>query len=104
MHSVKRADRPDSVQRPHPLWGVGAVTAIPLGRESPTRLDATYPHTPRTGSTCAYSVLLRVEIARFTLGGFAAQGGCGLPHSAPEWLTAQTRLCCSDPHLTVDSR
>ena len=69
MNSVKRADRPDSVQRPHPLRDVGAVTAIPLGRESPTRLDATYPHTPRTGSTCAYSVLLRVEIARFTRGG-----------------------------------
>jgi len=42
------------------------VTAIPLGRGSPTRLGATYPHAPRTGSTHAYSVLLRVEIARFT--------------------------------------
>ena len=42
------------------------VTAIPLGRLSPERLDATYPHTPRARSTCAYLVLLRVEIARFT--------------------------------------
>src|SRR5690606_8033888 len=44
-----------------------AVTTIPLGRLSPERLDATYPHTPRARSTCAYLVLLRVEIARFTL-------------------------------------
>jgi len=30
------------------------------------RLGATYPHTPRAGSPCAYLVLLRAEIARFT--------------------------------------
>ena len=42
------------------------VTAINLGRESPHRLGATYPHTPRAASSCAYLVLLRVEIARFT--------------------------------------
>ena len=85
------------MQRPHPLRGVGAVTAIPLGRESPTRLDATYPHTPRTGSTCAYSVLLRVEIARFTLGGFAAQGGCGVPGLRPYRLACASRMpACAD--------
>ena len=37
----------------------------------------------------AYLVLLPVEIARFTQTG----AGPGL-----------TRLCCSDPHLAVDSR
>ncbi len=42
------------------------LTAIPLGRGSPTRLGATYPPTPRTASTLAYLVLLRAEIARFT--------------------------------------
>jgi hypothetical protein len=42
------------------------VTTITLGRWSPKRLDATYPHTPGAPSTCAYLVLLRVEIARFT--------------------------------------
>jgi hypothetical protein len=62
--SVKSADRPDSVQ-PFVLRQK-AVTAIPLGRLSPKRLGATYPHTPRARSTCAYLVLLRVEIARFT--------------------------------------
>ena len=45
------------------------MTVIPLGRPSLERLDATYPHTPRAGSTCAYLVLLRVEIARFTQAG-----------------------------------
>ncbi len=60
-----------------------AVTAIPLGRLSPERLNATYPHTPRARSSCAYLVLLRVEIARFT-------------------RTESARLCCSDPHLTVE--
>ena len=44
------------------------VTTINLGRRSPGRLDATYPHTPGAPSTCAYVVLLRVEIARFTFG------------------------------------
>ena len=68
------------------------MTAIPLGRESPHRLDATYPHTPRTGSTCAYSVLLRVEIARFTLGGFAAQGGCVNPGLRLGRLACASRL------------
>jgi len=42
------------------------VTAIPLGRGSPTRLGATYPPAPQATSTLAYLVLLRVEIARFT--------------------------------------
>lgn len=45
------------------------VTTINLGRRSPERLDATYPHTPGAPSICAYLVLLRVEIARFTQGG-----------------------------------
>ncbi len=36
-----------------------------------------------TTSTLAYLVLLRVEIARFT-------------------RTKPARLCCSDPHLTVE--
>ena len=45
------------------------VTTINLGRRSPERLNATYPHTPGAPSTCAYLVLLRVEIARFTRGG-----------------------------------
>jgi len=43
---VKQTDRPDSVRRGalrHP-----GVTAIPLGRESPHRLDATYPPAPRS--------------------------------------------------------
>jgi hypothetical protein len=65
--SVKQADRPDSVQR-CPLQG-RAVTAIPLGRGSPTRLGATYPPAPRVTSMPAYLVLLRVEIARFTRDG-----------------------------------
>jgi len=43
-----------------------AVTAIPLGRGSPTRLGATYPPAPRATSMPAYLVLLPVEIARFT--------------------------------------
>ena len=42
------------------------MTAINLGRESPTRLGATYPLAQRTASKLAYLVLLRVEIARFT--------------------------------------
>jgi len=58
------------------------VTTITLGRRSPGRLDATYPHTPGAPSTCAYLVLLRVEIARFT-------------------QTELARLCCSNPHLRV---
>ncbi len=79
--SVKSADRPDSVQPP--VLQRMTVTAIPLGRLSPERLNATYPHTPRARSTCAYLVLLRVEIARFT-------------------RTESARLCCSDPHLAVE--
>jgi len=67
------------------------VTAIPLGRGSPHRLDATYPHTPRAGSTCAYSVLLRVEIARFTRGGKAASGGCSVSGLRPNRLALAIR-------------
>jgi hypothetical protein len=61
---VKPADKPDFVR-----WSVfqrPSVTAINLGRGSPTRLGATYPPTQRTASMLAYLVLLRVEIARFT--------------------------------------
>ena len=57
------------------------VTTINLGRQSPGRLNATYPHTPGAPSTCAYLVLLRVEIARFTQ--------CGQP---PLWVATRSRL------------
>ena len=77
--SVKPTDKPDSVHT-----GCPHVTTITLGRGSPTRLDALPAHSGAP-STCAYLVLLRVEIARFT-------------------RTESARLCCSDPHLTVDSR
>jgi len=68
------------------------VTTIPLGRGSPTRLDAAYPLAP-AGHGCraeaplpAYLALLRAEIARFTL----------------ETHGFKTRLCCSDPRLTAE--
>ena len=75
------------------------MTAITLGRGSPHRLDATYPHTTRGPrgeqrselrcSACAYLVLLRVEIARFTSGA-----------KRPRWLRragmiARHRLACA---------
>ena len=57
----------------------------------------------------AYLVLLPVEIARFTQTGALPRSGWLLV-----WAFAQaehpsrdlglTRLCCSDPHLAVDSR
>ena len=78
---MKSADTPDSVRARLPE----RVTAINLGRGSPTRLGATYPPAQRVASTLAYLVLLRAEIARFT-------------------RTEAARLCCSDPHLTVESR
>ena len=56
--------------RPPLLWAEGC----PLGSMLPTRTLS------GTRSTCAYLVLLRVEIARFT-------------------RTQSARLCCSDPHL-----
>jgi len=59
------------------------VTAIPLGRGSPTRLGATYPPAPRAASSPAYLVLLRAEIARFT----RVRAACARP--------CPTRLCCS---------
>jgi hypothetical protein len=46
---------------------------------------------PKRTPTPAYLVLLRVEIARFT-------------RCLRLATTAATRLCCSDPHLAVDSR
>jgi len=66
------------------------VTAIPLGRAS---LHGSVPPTRQlrgATSTLAYLVLLRVEIARFT-------------RRAHLSMRPSTRLCCSDPHLTVDS-
>ena len=65
------------------------MTAITLGRGSPHRLYATYPHTPGAPSACAYLVLLRVEIARFTSGA-----------KRPRWLRragliARHRLACA---------
>ena len=77
------------------------MTAINLGRGSPTRLGATYPPTlaepqvksrgvPRH-SALAYLVLLRVEIARFTR-----------HKNALSVALEPTRLCCSNPHLTVE--
>jgi len=42
------------------------MTAITLGRGSPRRLNATYPRTRGAPSSCAYLVLLRAEITRFT--------------------------------------
>lgn len=63
------------------------MTAIPLGRLSPERLNATYPHTPRARSTCAYLVLLRVEIARFT--------PSGLPRGTPLGLVSVALILTS---------
>ena len=97
------------------------VTTINLGRRSPGRLDATYPHTPGAPSTCAYLVLLRVEIARFTQTGPCpiwvavsfklALEPSGLSHPSSACTEAPqntrrvgsdlTRLCCSNPHLRV---
>ena len=76
-----------------------------------------------TTSTLAYLVLLRVEIARFTLIGSRSGwlGGSRLrvtgsvdtdptvacataPRTPWSGVAEQTRLCCSDPHLAVGSR
>jgi len=67
-------------------WGCPHVTAINLGRGSPTRLGATYPPT------------LRNHINAGLLG-IAARRDCPFH---PQRLPAATRLCCSDPHLTVE--
>ena len=95
--SVKRAYRPDSVR-------VGSLaTAYPwppfLWAEHHCPARATYPPARAVQHfdlgrrsirvTPAYLVLLRVEIARFT---------------RPQLAFGTTRLCCSDPHLAVDSR
>ena len=63
---VGRADTPDSVHAAALLRGRQRVTAIHLGRTVTRRLGATHPHTQRAASLCAYLVLLRAEIARFT--------------------------------------
>jgi hypothetical protein len=86
--SVKQADRPDSV-RPQGLRPA-AVTAIPLGRGSPTRLGATYPPAPRAASSPAYLVLLRAEIARFTRPGAWPRAGWLL---ASGFRPTSWRLC-----------
>ena len=64
------------------------MTAINLGRGSPTRLGATYPPTQRNH--------LNVGLL-----GIAARRDCPF-HPALEFPQAPTRLCCSDPHLTVE--
>jgi hypothetical protein len=61
------------------------VTAITLGRLSPNGSMPPTRQLSGTTSILAYLVLLRAEIARFT-------------------RTESARLCCSDPHLTVESR
>ena len=83
------------------------VTTINLGLRSPARLNATYPHTPGAPSTCAYLVLLRVEIARFTQiepGPLRVAVSFKLSpkrHGTPDAGSDLTRLCCSNPHLSV---
>ena len=121
MKSVKRADRPDSVQRD--ILSNAHRDRHSSGLRIAAGLGATYPHTPRAGSTCAYLVLLRAEIARFTQPlrlRLKSRRACALPTHAPKnaaplgtgpWRTAcadrrpwrLTRLCCSDPHLAVES-
>ena len=76
------------------------MTAITLGRVSPHRLGATYPPTlptepqgeeataNRGRSRLAYLVLLRAEIARFTLGA-----------ERPTWLWAFP-ACAGNPQNT----
>ncbi len=123
--SVKQADRPDSVRR-------RSLRERRRDRHSSgpgvaPRLGATYPPAPRATSTPAYLVLLRAEIARFTRDRAAPRtrvlsakrAGARLfaaaaPPEPPACAGARqttscgtpcpTRLCCSDPHLAVDSR
>ena len=64
------------------------MTAINLGRESPTRLGATYPPTQR----------IYLNVGLF---GIAARRDCPF-HPAFKLPCMPTRLCCSDPHLTVE--
>lgn len=63
------------------------MTVIPLGRTLPRASSYLPAGSAGHTSTPAYLVLLQVEIARFTHT-FLAEG--------------VTRLCCSNPHLTVD--
>ena len=70
------------------------VTAITLGQWSPSWLDATYPHTPGAPSTCAYLVLLRVEIARFTPGGLSCDTPPGLVSVALILTSRWTAVSC----------
>ena len=97
VKSVKRADRPDSVRgaplatRARDRHSSGPGIAARLGATYPParaephfEADADAPPAP------AYLVLLRVEIARFT--------------RRRALRRRPTRLCCSDPHLAVDSR
>ena len=94
--SVKRADRPDSVQR-------RTLRCRRRGRHSSgpgiaARLGATYPparaepHFEAGGRSRA----------RAGLFGIAARRDC--PFHPERLSTGPTRLCCSDPHLAVDSR
>ena len=94
------------------------MTAIPLGRGSPTQLVATYPPAPRAISMPAYSVLLRVEIARFTRSPALRPGSrgpwlqpCGVDLGPPVRRSEERRLCegslmpacASGQTLTTDS-
>jgi len=87
-----------------PPCGGRGVTAIRLGRGSLARLGATYPHTLRARSSCAYLVLLRVEIAAFHPVCGHTPEGVFAPALTRRRSRTPTRLCCSDPHLAVDSR
>src|SRR5450759_1192432 len=73
----KQADKPDSVTALSCYDGHSSGTPVAVRLKPPTR------RLRGTTSSPAYLVLLQVEIARFT-------------------QTELARLCCSDPHLTVD--
>jgi len=94
---VKPADTPDSVHRGCPRrdrhssgpW-VAHTARCYLPASSPR--GTTRSEEVALLPWLAYLVLLRVEIARFTR--------CADRLST---LATPTRLCCSDPHLTVGS-
>ena len=75
---VKPADKPDSVHD-----GFPSRDRHSSGLKVTLQLGAAYPPAPRAASSLAYLALLRAEIARFT-------------------RTKPARLCCSNPHLTVE--
>jgi len=80
------------------------VTTITLGRRSPERLDATYPHTPGA----PVMALRRTAALCVCLLGIAARRDCPF-HLWARAATCvaskpKTRLCCSDPHLMPPAR